>query len=571
LELEENIMDKINEAINERTNHFYKLKWKEIQIPMRDGSFLAANLYQPDAEGKFPVLMTLSPYGKDIHFLNHNKFSHVLYSMVQDKSPLNNGGTPDPEFWVPQGYAIVRIDQRGSNRSPGVLEAFSEAIKKDYYDAIEWAGTQDWSNGKVGLIGFSYYAITSWGVAQEQPPHLACMIAWEGVPDLYADAFYQGGILNNGFTSVFWHNNILPKQYGRGILPEDELKKNRVDIRSAFKKSPLRDESWKKRSCNLDKVSIPFIAAGNWFSSGSFSRGNAMGFRDAASNNKWLEMHIGSHFVEFYNEDSRAMQKQFLDYWLKGIETGLMHQPKVKIAMPRGAKEFTWIYSNEYPLKNTRWTRFYLDAALLELKESLPPTENKVYYDGDKDKQSAKWEIPMREPFIMEETNSHRVIFKTSPMKKDIKLAGPMKLRLHAASSTDDMDIFVTLRNISPDGKEVVNSGCYTNDYPISQGWLRASLRGVDEARSTEYRPYYTFDKVEKLKTGEIYPLDIEIWDSAMVIEKGHRIVLEIGSQDQSGCSLMMHTDDDRIWNADVTLYTGGKYDSYLILPIIAD
>ncbi|OOM06778.1 CocE/NonD family hydrolase [Clostridium saccharobutylicum] len=564
-------MDNINTDINQRTNHFYKLVWKEIKIPMRDGSFLAANLYQPDTEGQFPVLMTLGPYGKDIHYLNHTKFSHVFYSKVQDKSPLNTAGTPDPEFWVPQGYAVVRIDERGSNRSPGTLEVVAESLKDDYYDAIEWAGTQSWSNGKVGLLGFSYYAITQWSVAQEQPPHLACMVVWEGVPDLYADLIYAGGILNNGFLSVWWENNIMPRQYGKGIMPENELEKNRVDIMTCAKESPLRNDWWKKRSCDLDKVTVPFISAGNWFGSGLFSRGNIMGFKNASSKNKWLEMHIGSHFTEFYNEDSRAMQKQFLDYWLKGIETGLMNQPKVKIAMPRGAREFSWIYCDEYPLKNTNWTHYYLNASSLKLNKSIQTVESKVSYKGDRNKESAKWEIPMRKPFVIGEENCHRVIFKTSPLKHEMKLVGPMKLRVYASSSTDDMDIFVTLRDISPDGKEVVNSGCYTADYPISQGWLRASLRRIDESRSTEYKPYYTFDKIEKLIPDEVYPLDIEIWDSAMVIEKGHTIVLEIGSQDQSGCSLMMHTSEERNWNSDVTIYTGSKYQSYLLLPEICN
>lgn len=131
------------------------------------------------------------------------------------------------------------------------------------------------------------------------------------------------------------------------------------------------------------------------------------------------------------------------------------------------------------------------------------------------------------------------------------------------------MDIFVSLRNIDSLGNEVVNSGALTEKFPISQGWLRASLRKTDDELSTEYKPYYTFDEFQKLVPGEVYCLDIEIWDSAIVVAKGNRLLLEIGSQNQSGCALLTQTGDDRVWDADITLYTGDEFDSYLLLPII--
>lgn len=557
--------------MNERTNHFYPMTWNEVHIPTRDGGYLAANLYRPAVDGRFPVLMTLGPYGKDVHFLQHNPMASALYAQLQDKSPLIGGGTPDPEFWAPQGYAVVRIDQRGTGNTPGKLEVFSESLKYDYFDAIEWAGTQPWSSGKVGLLGVSYYAVTQWAVAAEQPPHLSCIVAWEGTPDLYADIAYAGGIQANVFVSLWWQSNILPRQYGKGRLTEEELQANRVDLQSDIEKEPLREAWWKNRSADLAKVEVPLLSAGNWFSAGFFARGNIEGFTSAASQNRWLEMHIGSHFIEFYNEDSRALQKQFLDYWLKGIDTGLLRQPKVKFALPEGSKDYTWRYANEYPLKSTRWTRYYLDAPSLSLCEALPTEPGNVAYQGDKNHEEATWEKPMRRPFNINAANPHHVTFRSGPLQEDIQIAGPMKLRLYASSSINDMDIFVTLRNIDATGQEVLSAGCYTLDYPISQGWLRASLRKIDERLSTEYKPYYTFDEVQKLVPGNVYCLDIEIWDSAMLLKEGHELVLEIGGQDQSGCSLSMHTGKDRIWDADVTIYTGGDHSSYLLLPIIPD
>jgi putative hydrolase, CocE/NonD family len=555
------------DIIRERTNHHYEMTWKEIHIPMRDGSYLAANLYQPAVEGKFPVLMTMGPYGKDTHFASH-ALAAELYKQVQDKSPYMNGGTPDPDYWVPQGYAVIRVDQRGIGHSPGVFEVWAETLKYDYYDAIEWAGVQSFCDGKIGLLGCSYYAITQWMVAQEQPPHLVCLTMWEGAPDLYADMSRLGGIMPTGFFSIWMNKRCLPNQFGRGSLSEEELKQNRIDFEKAVFENPTRNEWWKKKSCDLNRVTVPLLSAGNWFCSGCISRGNIGGFQQAASKNKWLEMHIGSHFTEMYTEESRALQKKFLDYWLKGIDTGLTREPRIKLAMPGAGKEYHWMYTDEYPLKNTKWTKFYLEANALSLLQDQPSEEGQNTYQGDSDTKSM--DLVPAKPFDLSEENPNRLIFKTGPLKNKTMLAGPMKLRLFASSSIDDMDVYVSLRDIAPDGKEVVHSGAYALNYPISQGWLRVSLRRTDDSRSTEYQPYYTFDRIEKLVPNKPYLIDIELSDSAVTIEKGHSLCLEIGSVDQSGSSMFLHT-QDRIWDADATVYTGGKYESYLVLPIISE
>ncbi|MEK5029461.1 CocE/NonD family hydrolase [Paenibacillus sp. FSL M7-1046] len=559
---------------NERSNHFYELTWKEVKIPMRDGNYLAANLYQPNADGDFPVIMTMCPYGKDTHFSQFapaNPTVAIEYTHLQDKGPLLSWETPNPEYWVPQGYAVLRVDERGIGNSPGKLDILSCALKKDYYDAIEWAGTQAWSNGRIGLLGISYLAMSQWAVASEQPPHLACIIPWEGTVDYYADFCYPGGIQVNGFLSFWWENGVLTHQYNPGgSLSEEQLQDNRIDFPEMVKNNPLRDQSWTNRFSDLSKVEVPLLSASNWFSAGMHTRGNFLGFQNAASEHKWLEVHIGSHVGEFYTAQGRELQKKFLDYWLKGIDTGITREPKVKLAIPRGGNSYTWRYENEYPLKRTQWTRFYLDASSKLLSVELPQAKSQLCYDGDKERESRHWAEPfMVKAFSREENNSKRILFETAPFENETEILGPIKLRLWASSTTDDMDIFVSLRNIDPLGNEVVNSGALTDHFPISQGWLRASLRKTDDQISAEYKPYYSFDEIQKLIPGEVYPLDIEIWDSAIVVAKGNRLLLEIGSQNQSGCALLTQTADDRVWEADVTLYTGDEFDSYLLLPII--
>ena len=121
-----------------------------------------------------------------------------------------NWETVTPEWWVPKGYAAVRVDGRGSGKSPGQCEPWSLAEAIDFYDAIEWAAAQPWCNGKVGLSGISYFAINQWFVANLQPPSLKAIIPWEGFADIYRDALFHGGILSvfmtNWFTAHLMHH-----------------------------------------------------------------------------------------------------------------------------------------------------------------------------------------------------------------------------------------------------------------------------------------------------------------------------------------------------------------------------
>lgn len=509
--------------IEETTNAFYQLTWSEVQIPMRDGVFLAANLYRPEGEGRFPVLVTMSPYGKDLHFTEFAPANPTIvedYSRSQDKGPLVSWEAPNPDFWVPQGYAVLRIDERGIGRSPGKLDILSESFKQDFYDAIEWAGTQEWSNGRVGLTGVSYLAMSQWAVASEQSPHLTCMIPWEGTVDYYAEFCYPGGIMANGFVSFWYKYGVLAHQHNPdGAYSEEELEANQVDFMDFVQSNPLRTETWTRRFGDLDKIEVPFLSASNWFSAGIHTRGNYLAFQKAPVKHKWLEVHLGSHVGEYYSVEGRALQKKFLDYWLKDIDTGLMHEPKVKLAIPRGGDDFTWRYENEYPLARTRWTPFYLDATGKTLGPDLPQTAAEVGYEGDKDRESADWAHPYyTEPFSKDEASPKRVLFETAPFEEETEILGPIKLRLWASSSLDDMDVFVSLRNIGPNGQEVVNAGSNIGNFPISQGWLRASLRKLDAEQSTEWKPIYAYDAVQKLTPNRAYPLEIELWDSAMVV-----------------------------------------------------
>ena len=158
-------------------------------VPMRDGAILRANVYRPNAGGRFPVLMTFGPYGKDVPL---REFMQEAWDRLNTTYPEILAASsckhlvferPDPEIWVPDGYIVINVDSRGAGKSPGRLDPNSPSEFRDFYDAIEWAGTQPWSSGKVGLLGISYYATGQWFVAAMQPPHLAAILPWQGTYD----------------------------------------------------------------------------------------------------------------------------------------------------------------------------------------------------------------------------------------------------------------------------------------------------------------------------------------------------------------------------------------------------
>ena len=523
---------------------------RDIAIPMRDGLELRGNVYHPSASGTYPVLMTVGPYGKDIHF---GDFNPGAYAQIAEHGPHLNWETPNPDWWVAQDYVVIRVDQRGIGASPGRMDLFSRQQAEDFYDAIEWAAVQPWSTGKVGLNGVSYYAISQWSVAALQPPHLAAILPWEGMVDLYRDGARHGGIFSNGFFVSWYKRQVAGIQYGYdGSLSEEERAANRADLIADFKAHTLDDDYYQSRLPDISQITVPVFSVGNWGNVGLHLRGNIEGYLRVASPHKWLSVWVGSHYAPFYTEEARALQKRFFDYWLKGEENGWLDQPPVQLAIRKG-REVVWRDEQEWPLARTQWSRFYLDAANISIDVEQPKTEAQVGYaapEGD-------------------------VTFMTAPFAQDTEVTGPLALKLWVSSTTDDMDLFVTIRNLDVNGNEVPGIGARSEPVPVTAGWLRASHRQLDSLRSTDARPFHSHDRVQKLTPGQIVPVDIEIWPTSMVFAAGHRLILTIGAHDSGGWESFTHDDpEDRnlvALTGTNTIYTGDTHSSYLLLPIIID
>jgi len=490
----------------------------------------------------------------------------------------------DPEKWVPDGYAVLRVDSRGCGRSPGYVNIFSERETDDLVACIQWAGRKDWSSGKVGMNGISYYAINAWHAASRQPEHLAAICVWEGAADFYRDGTHHGGML-----TTFWANwydmQVKTVQHGLGergsvsvvtgeavtgdvTLSDSELEENRSDFGSDIGLHPLEDEFHKVRSPDWSKVTIPLLSAGNWGGHGLHLRGNVEGFVRAASSKKWLEVHGLEHWTHFYTDYGVALQKRFFAHFLQDEQNGWDTEPPVRLQI-RHLDHFEERVEQAWPLPNTQWTKLYLNGGDSRLSSELPAIDEQVEYEARGD----------------------GLTFLTDPLDVETEITGPSALKLFLSSSTEDADVFAVVRVFDPGGDEVTFQGAIDPHTPIAQGWLRGSHRALDPELTLPYRPYHMHKDVEPLTPGASYELDVEIWPTSIVIPAGYRIGLTVRGGDYeyrgdlgsarissfknqlTGSGPFLHDDErDRprdVFGGRVTVYTGPESASHVLLPIV--
>jgi hypothetical protein len=345
-------------------------------------------------------------------------------------------------------------------------------------------------------------------------------------------------------------------------------------------RNDLDSEFWRQCSARWDRINVPLYSVGNW---GGFSlhlRGNTEGYMNAASKVKKLRVHTGTHFHPFHSEEGRMDQLRWLDYWLKGIDTGILDEPPVKLEIRTGGgrKPYPFRFENEWPLARTQWTKLHLRIDRKQSHEEMgtegefvreqPAAEAKVTYPA-----SGVTAAGVASGSSLSTTHGGGgrlgVSFQTAPMPHDTEITGPLMMNLWVSSSTEDMDVFVTLRNIGPDGKDVWEVGQHGQPVPLTKGWLRASHRKLDPAKSLPYRPFHPHDERRWLKPGEPVECQVEIWPTCIVLAKGHRLRVDIQPRDGVGSAPYTHYHADYNAGAEYTIYSGGDKQSYLLLPII--
>lgn len=564
-----------------------RISW-DVPITMDDGNVLRADIYRPLEDGEYPVIMSHSPYGKALSM--QDAYAYAWNKIVKGAPNVLEGSTNtyqawevvDPEKWVPDGYVCVRVDSRGGGRSPGYLDPFSPRETRDLYNCIEWAGTQPWSNGKVGLNGISYFAMNQWHVASLRPPHLAAICVWEGCSDHYRDCARHGGIMCD-FIGNWYRRQVVSVQHGVGensavstmngrhisgddTLPDEVRAENRADLPAEILKRPFDGPYYRERSANFDAIEVPLLSAANWGGMGLHPRGNFEGWARAASTQKWLEVHGDSHFTPFYRQSGEDMHKRFFGHFLKGEDTGWLDQPPVQLNIRHPGEKFVKRDEQEWPLARTEWTKFHLHPDPERLSTDAFQGETTLDYD----------------------TTGEGLMFTTGPLEREIEITGPVAARLSLSSQTEDADVFLALRLFDPDGKEVLFVGSNDPKVPIGLGWLRASQRKLNPDMSTPWRPWHSHDEAWPLTPGDPVALDVEILPTSIVVPVGYTLTLNLRGRDYEhdepsdlpgspypvkGVGPFYHRNPaDRppeVFETTNTVHFGGGHENYLLLPII--
>ena len=575
-------------AVTSEIRDGMQIDW-DVPIPMDDGIVLRADLFRPPGGGPCPVILSYGPYAKGLSFQegykgNWARLTKAAPEVLQGSSnKYQNWELVDPEKWVPDGYACLRIDSRGAGRSPGYLDVWSAREAQDLYQCVEWAGTQDWSKGKVGINGISYYAMNQWQVGALKPPHLAAMCIWEGSSDYYRELCRHGGILCDFLNS--WHpRQVASVQHGVGThgarsvvtgalvagpetLSKEELARNCADTPGEAKRRRLHDDYYAARTAQFEQIEAPLLSAGNWGGMGLHTRGNFEGYLRAGSRQKWLEVHGDTHFTHFYSRYGEALQKRFFGHFLKGKDTGWSKQPRVSLNIRHPGEKFELRAENEWPLARTQWTKYFLRPDGLALATEAPTAATTLQY----------------------ETTGDGLTFSTPPLTRSLEITGPVAARLWISSETTDADLFLVLRVFDPAGKEVTFIGSNDPRVPVGLGWLRASHRKLDPRLSLPYRPWHTHDEEWPLTPGEPVQVDVEIWPTSIVVPPGYRLALTVSGKDyevdgkdialpnapypMKGVGPFLHIDkDDRppaIFNSRNSLHFSPGKEPYLLLPVI--
>ena len=402
---------------------------------------------------------------------------------------------------------------------------------------------------------------------------MKAIIPWEGFADLYRDALFHGGLLSlfmpNWFTAHLMHHTV-----GRASqnLPDAW----QVNTLYFWLHNNLDSGAFSGAQAQWDKITVPMFTVGNWSGMALHLRGNTEAFMRAATPHKKLRIHAGTHVHPFYTEDGRRDQLRFLDHWLKGIDNGVMREPPVKLAIRKGRDEVEWRDEHEWPLKRTRWTE------LISICQS--PARHAGEFRRPRFDQSRRrrfTHLPGIEPGSMGSTSAASsqvmgggikpgmgISFETPPLPDDLEVTGPVAAIFWVSSSSEDMDLFLTLRNIDANGDEVMETGQQGAPVPVAKGWLRVSHRELDPELTLPYRPYHKHTRRLYLTPGEIVKGDVEIWPTTMVFKRGHRIRLDVQPRDGVGSASYMHYHADYNTGTN-TIYAGGKYESFLLLPVI--
>jgi len=509
-----------------------------VAVPMRDGTILYADIYRPAGDGKYPVLLSRTPYSTE-------------------RSPSSyRAGV----YFARRGYAFVYQDVRGRHESEGKWEPFRDDIE-DGYDTVEWAAKQPWSNGKVGMQGGSYLGHVQWRAAMANPPHLVTVFPNVASTSLYHDWITLNGgwrlSFNFGWGAVRQESRIMQNTGPHTITGPENISYDKVlwhlplnsmqplvGRNAQFYKDwlahPDYDDYWRKINVEevFEKIGIPVHTFGGWFD--IFSQGTLRGYAGMSAKGKTETARKRSNIIigpwghgpsqktgdidfgENAPVDSNAVQLRWYDYWLKGIQNGLDKEPPVKL-FTMGANE--WMWENEYPIARTQYTELYLhsDGKANSKRGNGTLSWDKPVSNQPKDNYTYDPDAPVpsvggnnccgtptpagpREQDAVESRNDV-LVYTSEVIEEPVRIAGPVKVVLYASSDAVDTDFVAKLVDVYPDGTA----------YNMAEGILRARYRNG-------------LEKPEMLEPGKVYRLEIDLVGTSVKFQQGHRIRVQVAS-----------------------------------------
>jgi predicted acyl esterase len=472
---------------------------RDLPVTVRDGTVLRVTVVLPAGGGPYPVLVSAHPYGKDNLPVRRGRRWRVSgqYRILRQTgrvrfSSLTGWEAPDPAWWAAQGYAVANCDLRGAGTSGGESTLMSDQEGEDVYDLIEWVAGQQWSTGAVGLLGVSYLAISQWKAAALGPPQLKAICPWEGFTDAYRDLAFPGGIREQGFTRL-WSLALRKVRQTYRVTEQQRA-------------HPLRDDWWQGLVPDLSRITVPALVCASFSDNNLHSRGSFRGWQQIASRDKFLYTHRGGKWATFYSPDARDVQLAFFNRYLRGADVPA--PPRVRLEVRESRDVITSVRNeDDWPLACTRWTPLYLTPA--GLAATPPSADGQITFDVRSQGVCSDWTVPA-----------------------DTEVTGPMALRLLVeAHGAADLSLFAGVEKWH--GRSHVGfEGSYGFGRDrIATGWLKASLRELDQRASQPHEPVPGFTRSQPLAAGQVVPVDIPLGPSATLLRAGERLRLVVAGR----------------------------------------
>ena len=576
---------------NEPSQPIYSVKVEgvDVMVPMRDGTRIAIDVYRPDAEERFPALLAFAYHNK---FLQSPEISEACNNQPA-WAPLWCGPAEggDTKFFTSRGYVHVVGNARGfGNSEPG--DPLVEG-RTDAYDLIEWIAQQPWCDGNVGMIGISAFGLNQIVAAITQPPHLKAIFPYDPSMFSFRDV-YPGGMIHTMWLHLMKFSVENPTDVK--LDPEEKahweaaynnpdnrmystifnLLQRRGKLGKRFFKlliNPYEHENEDQMEAELEKINIPLYTGSGWYAyTYKMHLFGALRYWRKCANSPLKKLlltgpaHLPRPWNAFHDEILR-----WYDYWLKGIDTGITDEPRVKIRV-MGANR--WRYSDDWPLKETRWTKLYLDS--WERLRWEPFTTSS--HDGT-DAPDCFVQMPLSQTRTVQ-----KLRYMTDPLPHDLEITGPLALYFWAEIDQEDTNWIIIIKDVGPDvsvqtAREGEMERPQVFEREVTRGWLKASHRAINEEKSLPGQPFHplTRSAQKPVEPGEINRYDVEIAPTSNVFKKDHRISVEITAMDVptgvAGDSAVEYIPYHVCSSKTVVhkIYRCQRYASYVLLPVIPE